>query len=335
MPIQKFISVSAVVFRNEKGEVLTVRKRGTRGFMLPGGKPEEGEGSASAAVREVQEELNFEVSRDDLQYIGTFITAALNEPGYDVRAHVFEWEPVDTGALNLLADLTPSAEIDEFRWVHPVNGPLDLQAPLNINAVFPALENRPCKMEIPAPVETVEHHDAIAVFCGASMGSDEIYAKTARELGAACAARKIDVVYGGGRAGLMGEVSAGAHEAGGKVFGVIPRFLVDAEQANTSICHLEIVDTMHERKARMAELTDAFVALPGGPGTLEEFFEVWTWAFLGVHQKPVALLNINGYWNPLLAMIDSMVEQGFVKAAYLERLLIADTVDELLDLLQS
>lgn len=327
-----FISVSAVVFRNESGEILTVRKRGTTGFMLPGGKPEEGEGAASTAIREVQEELNVHLTKNDIEYIGTYIAPALNEAGCEVRAHVFEWQPADTGSYEMLKDLSPSAEIDEFLWIHPENGDMRNQAPLNTNCVFPKLEKTPLQTEEAHLSPNTAQQKALGVFLGSSRGKDPRFAQVARELGGALAANHISLVYGGGRTGLMGELADGAHLGGGTVFGIIPRFMVEKERAHTGISNLEIVATMHERKSRMAELADAFVALPGGPGTLEEFFEVWTWGHLKLHQKPVILLNVDGFWNPLIAMIESMQQAGFVDPSYQENLSVVSSVEELLEI---
>lgn len=327
-----FICVSAVVFRNESGEVLTVRKRGTKGFMLPGGKPEEGEGAAATAIREVYEELRLKLTKDDIEYMGTYVAPALNEAGFEVRAHVFEWQPVDTGSFEMLRDLSPAAEIEEVLWVHPETGDHRHQAPLNTESVFPKLEKMPLQIEEPA-AKNNQPRKALAVFLGSSKGNDPHYAQIARQLGGALAEQNIALVYGGGRAGLMGELANGAHEAGGTVYGIIPRFMVEKEQAHTGISNLEIVADMHERKSRMATLADAFVALPGGPGTLEEFFEVWTWNYLQIHRKPVILLNVDGFWDPLLAMISSMQEAGFVNPVYMEKLKVVESVDGLLNLL--
>ncbi len=330
-----FITVSAVVFRNELGEVLTVRKRGTSGFMLPGGKPEEDESAPLTAIREVAEELNFRMERRDLKALGTFAAPALNEAGFSVYAHVFEWKPVDTGDLQLLADLEPSAEIEEFRWVHPASEQLENQAPLNTEYIFPLLCKRTGTAQVAPETASLpaQRKAAVAVFLGSASGTSSEFAQVARSFGAACATSHITVVYGGGRTGLMGELADGAREAGGTVHGVIPQFLADKEVANTAATHLDIVQTMHERKARMAKLSDAFVALPGGPGTLEEFFEVWTWSYLGLHSKPVALLNVGGFWNPLIELCESMRVAGFMREEYQENLIIADTVEELLEAL--
>jgi uncharacterized protein (TIGR00730 family) len=153
----------------------------------------------------------------------------------------------------------------------------------------------------------------VCVFCGSSPGRDPRYAAAARALGETLAREGIGVVYGGARAGLMGAVADAALGAGGEVVGVIPRSLVDREIAHQGLTSLRVVETMHERKALMGQLADGgFVALPGGLGTLEELFEVWTWGQLGYHLKPVALLEVAGYFQALLAFLDTTVAAGFV-----------------------
>src|SRR5262245_13303074 len=144
----------------------------------------------------------------------------------------------------------------------------------------------------------------LCVFCGSSSGRDPAYRAAAVELGALLAERRIGLVYGGAASGLMGAVAEATRAAGGEVIGVIPRALVEWAVAHTGLSDLRIVSTMHERKALMAELSDGFIALPGGIGTLEEMFEVWTWAQLGSHSKPCALLNVGGFYDRLLAFLD-------------------------------
>jgi hypothetical protein len=153
----------------------------------------------------------------------------------------------------------------------------------------------------------------ICVFCGSHCGNNELYANTAREMGRALAGRGIDLVYGGGRVGLMGELADAALLAGGSVIGVMPRSLVEREIQHTRITELHVVSSMHERKTKMAELADGFIALPGGAGTLEEIFEQWTWAQLGIHSKPCGFVNANGYFDPLRKMIDRMADEGFLR----------------------
>ena len=174
----------------------------------------------------------------------------------------------------------------------------------------------------------------ITVFTGSSAGTDPAYARAAVDVGEALAARGIAVVYGGGNVGLMGAVSTAASEAGGEVHGVMPEALVDKEIAHTGLTTFEIVPDMHARKMRMADLGDAFVALPGGIGTLEEFFEVWTWLQLGIHRKPVAVYDVRGFWRPMLTMLDRMVEEGFVTGSFRDSLLVATTPRELIRLLE-
>lgn len=170
----------------------------------------------------------------------------------------------------------------------------------------------------------------LTLFTGSSAGRDARYATAVRELAEALAVRGVGVVYGGGRVGLMGEVADAALGAGGEVLGVMPQALVDGEIAHPGLTRLEVVADMHERKLRMGELGDGFVALPGGAGTLEELFEVWTWQQLGIHAKPVALYDVGGFWRPLLAMVDHMVAEGFLAATYRDALVVADTPHDLL-----
>jgi len=171
---------------------------------------------------------------------------------------------------------------------------------------------------------------SICVFCGASSGSDSRYAAAAATAGRRLAERGIQVVFGGGRRGLMGVLAHAALEAGGRVVGVIPRTLVDRELADTTVTELRIVETLHERKAEMSALADAFIALPGGLGTLEELAEVLSWAQLDLHEKPIGLLDVDGYFASLEAFLDHAVAEGFVASRH-RALLLADVeIDRLL-----
>lgn len=175
---------------------------------------------------------------------------------------------------------------------------------------------------------------SICVFCGSNGGADPAYLAAAEALGSGLAERGIRIVYGGGRVGMMGAVADAARAAGGEVIGVMPQQLVDLEIGHTGIDDLRIVSTMHERKALMAELSDAFVALPGGIGTLDELFEIYTWAQLGIHAKPLALLDVAGYYRPLVAFLDHAVEQRFVRPNTREMLAVADDLDGVLAALE-
>jgi uncharacterized protein (TIGR00730 family) len=175
----------------------------------------------------------------------------------------------------------------------------------------------------------------LAVYCGSSMGTDPAFADAARSLGAAMAARDIGLVYGGGRLGLMGVVADAVLDNGGEAFGVIPQALIDLEVAHAGLTELHIVTTMHERKAKMTELTDAFVALPGGIGTYDELFEAWTWNALGYHSKPFALLNVAGFWEEMIRFLDTATEKGFMSASRRAQLLVAETIEEALSKLDS
>jgi len=171
----------------------------------------------------------------------------------------------------------------------------------------------------------------VAVFTGSAPGADPEYVRAAVAVGSALAAAGKGLVYGGGNVGLMGAVASAGREAGGEVVGVIPEALVDKEIAHDDLTRLEVVPGMHERKQRMADLSDAFVVLPGGVGTLEEFFEVWTWQQLGIHAKPIAIYDVNGFWNPLTVMIDRLVSEGFVGAQFRDGLIHVSDPSELLD----
>lgn len=171
--------------------------------------------------------------------------------------------------------------------------------------------------------------ERICVFCGASPGRSAGYVELARSVGAGLAARGIGVVYGGGRVGLMGALADAALAAGGEVIGVIPRRLVDRELAHSGLSDLHVVASLHERKAKMAELADGFIALPGGLGTLEELAEVASWAQLNLHTKPIGLLG-ESYWTPLLAWLDHAVAESFVSAEHAQLLTLDPDLDALL-----
>lgn len=170
----------------------------------------------------------------------------------------------------------------------------------------------------------------ICVFCGSRNGNRVEYPLAAMQVGTLLAKSGIDVVYGGGSTGLMGAVADAALEAGGKVIGVIPRALATKELAHAGLTEQLVVETMHERKWKMAELADAFLALPGGFGTFEEFCEVLTWAQLGMHVKPCALLNTAGYFNPLLSLLNHAVEEGFVEASHRKLIVTSTAPDDML-----
>ena len=174
--------------------------------------------------------------------------------------------------------------------------------------------------------------ERICVFCGSYSGAREVYGEQAHALGLAMAGRGIGLVYGGGGIGMMGAVADAVIEANGKVIGVIPFALAGKERAHPDI-DMRVVNTMHERKAMMAELSDAFIAMPGGFGTFEEIMETITWGQLGIHQKPVGLLNVAGYYDPMLAMIDRAVEEGFILPRYRKLFVASSSIDELFDLM--
>jgi len=171
----------------------------------------------------------------------------------------------------------------------------------------------------------------VTVFCGSSFGTDEIFKAQAILLGNKLAEENIGLVYGGANVGLMGAVADGVLEKGGEVFGVLPNFLRSKEIAHDHLTELFLVETMHERKTKMNELCDGVIALPGGFGTLEEFFEMLTWAQLGLHKKPIAILNIDGFYDSLITFIQTTVDKGFLKQVNQDMLIISDNIEDLLN----
>jgi uncharacterized protein (TIGR00730 family) len=170
----------------------------------------------------------------------------------------------------------------------------------------------------------------IAVFCGSSSGNRPCFSEAAEHFGKTMTRLGHDLVFGGGKVGLMGCVADAVLAGGGKVYGVIPESLRDRELAHTGLTRLDVVSSMHERKALMAEQADAFVALPGGPGTMDEIFEAWTWAQLGYHDKPCALLNVNGYYDQLIAFFKTMAGSGFLKAEYADMVIVEENPEALI-----
>jgi len=183
--------------------------------------------------------------------------------------------------------------------------------------IFPFLKNKKMKR--------------ITVFCASSFGTEKIYEEQAIALGITLAEQNIELVYGGANVGLMGAVADGALHAGGKVIGVLPNFLRSKEIAHLGLTELILVESMHERKTKMNDLCDGVIALPGGFGTLEELFEMLTWAQLGLHKKPIAILNVNGFYDSLIALLQTMTEKGLLKEVNREMLLVSDNIDDLLD----
>ena len=173
--------------------------------------------------------------------------------------------------------------------------------------------------------------NSLCVFCGSNPGASPAYAEAAANLGRTLAGRGLNLVYGGGRVGLMGVVADAALAAGGTVTGVIPEALATRELAHGALSDLQVVSSMHERKARMSELSDGFIALPGGIGTLEEWFEVWTWSQLGFQPKPCGLLNVAGYYDHLLAFLDHMTAERFLTDIHRGMAVVDDAPERLLD----
>lgn len=170
----------------------------------------------------------------------------------------------------------------------------------------------------------------ITVFCASSFGTEKIYEEQATELGKTLAKQNIELVYGGANVGLMGAVADGALNAGGKVIGVLPNFLRSKEIAHLGLTELILVESMHERKTKMNDLCDGVIALPGGFGTLEELFEMLTWAQLGLHKKPIAVLNVNGFYDSLIELLKTMTSKELLKEVNREMLLVSDSIDDLL-----
>lgn len=176
--------------------------------------------------------------------------------------------------------------------------------------------------------------NSITVFCGSSTGNEAQFTEQAYLLGKTLAQRNISLIYGGAAIGLMGAVANGAIEQGGTAIGVLPRFLQNKEIAHAGLSELILVDTMHERKQKMNDLCSGVIALPGGYGTLEELFEMLTWAQLSLHEKPIGILNIDGFYDELIAMIDKMVAKGFLNSAYKEMIIVEQEVDQLIQQMQ-
>lgn len=175
----------------------------------------------------------------------------------------------------------------------------------------------------------------ICVFCGSNNGANPVYLDAAERVGAFLAAQNIELVYGGGRVGLMGRIADACLANGGKVIGAIPQSLAAKEVAHQGLTELHIVGSMHERKALMAELADGFIALPGGFGTFEEFCEIVTWAQLGIHSKPCALFNVNGFYDNLIAMIDFSASQNFIREEHRKLVLIESEIEKLYELMKN
>ena len=176
---------------------------------------------------------------------------------------------------------------------------------------------------------------SIVVFCGSGDGYNESYRETAYGVGKTLAERNIRIIYGGAKVGLMGALADGALQHGGEVVGVIPYFLKTKEVAHEEVTEMIVVETMHERKLKMNEMSDGIITMPGGWGTMEEMFEMLSWGLLGLHQKPVGLLNVNGYYDALKALCNNMVQEGFLSENVNATLLISESIEELLEQMES
>jgi uncharacterized protein (TIGR00730 family) len=182
--------------------------------------------------------------------------------------------------------------------------------------------------------QAVSAVSSIAVYCGSSFGGRDAYRDAAEALGRAMARAGITLVYGGGRVGLMGTIADAVLNEGGSAIGVIPQLLLDKEVAHTGLTQLHVVPDMHQRKRMMADLADAFITMPGGAGTLEELFEIYTWAQLGYHNKPIGILNTEGFYDPLITMMRHTADEGFIRPAYLDLLVVNTQPDALLSTIQ-
>lgn len=176
---------------------------------------------------------------------------------------------------------------------------------------------------------------SITVFCGSSMGTEKIYQDQAWQLGKTLAANNIGLIYGGSKTGLMGAAADGAIANNGEVIGILPYFLSGKEIAHEHLTELIVVDTMHERKTKMNEMSDGVITLPGGFGTMEEFFEMLTWAQLGLHKKPIGILNVNGFYDDLLVLVQKMVDKGFLKKINQQMLQVSNSIDDLLQMMKN
>lgn len=174
----------------------------------------------------------------------------------------------------------------------------------------------------------------VAVYCGSALGKSSVYAEKAGELGDAFAREGYGVVYGGSNVGLMGKMADAVLEAGGEVIGVMPTHLQQREIAHTFLTEIHFVESMHVRKAKMVDLADAFIALPGGAGTLDEYFEVFTWAQIGLHKKPVILFNVNGFYDAIISHFEKMLDEGFIRDHQRELIKVATNVDEVIAFLK-
>nr|WP_120492789.1 TIGR00730 family Rossman fold protein [Corynebacterium lactis] len=341
------IVVAAAVVTDPLGRVLCVRKRGTDRFMLPGGKFEPGESTDApevTAARELAEELGLLIDISSLRPWGQASAAAANEEGFEVVGHHLRYVGEFTPEL---AALTPQAEIEELRWVDPWL-PTGKLAPMLVQYALPKLRAEATgatdsgsgaesaaqgtEHVSPGPGRIAPERvlESVTVFCGSGFGDRDLWRETAEELGTALGRERVELVYGGASIGLMGSVANATLDAGGEAVGVIPGVLVNKEISHTGLTRLETVGTMAERKSRMYELGDAFVALPGGAGTLEEFFEVWTQQHLGIHAKPVALLGAGGFWDPLVELLRGVVAAGFIRQELLDALIVVEGVEDVI-----
>ncbi|MDO5748007.1 MAG: TIGR00730 family Rossman fold protein [Actinomycetaceae bacterium] len=304
----QMIRVKSVLVFDGDRRILTVRKRGSQYYQLPGGKPEKEESACQTVVREVVEELGVTIDPDDLDYLGAFLGAAVNEAGCPVESEVF--------VMRVDGDFSvyPHAEIEEVRWWNVEEALECAQISAQIRTQFlPKLAGK----------------KRYSFFLGASPGSvtelpDQVY-----QLGNRLARDGHALIYGGGKTGLMGRISDGFYNCGGRVTGVTIRKLVEREIANPDVSVLVVAESMAQRKRMLMRYAEVIVVLPGGIGTLDEFYEAWALKYLGCIDAELVLVNVNGFWDTLLKLIDVQMQCGFISRKKREMVRIVDDIDDL------
>ncbi|WKD60421.1 LOG family protein YvdD [Corynebacterium ciconiae DSM 44920] len=312
-------AISAVIIRDPRRRVLTLAPSDSGDYTLPLQPQHSGESAEQAALRALSEQLGISLEAEQLTRCGVFTAEPEHSTDPTAPQQVSTTLFLCTEPVEAAAEQADRERDVAVRWVDPY-APGEHVAPLLKQTVLPYLSEQPVH--------------SVAVFTGASTGKDGRHLLAARELGAALAATGTRLVYGGGAVGLMGAVASAALDAGGAVTGVMPKKLVDGEIAHPGLSQLDVVDSMHARKQRMSELADAFICLPGGTGTLDEFYDVWTGQQLGYHAKPIAFLG-SDYWAPTMQALKIMVDEGFVRAEDYEALIVTDSPDDLLHQLRT
>ncbi len=308
------IMKSALILRDMTGRVLLVRYRGRDKFTLPHATVLTGESPERAVMRMAGTDLGIALTDLSLVEVGVFDSPLDDGREGPSEIHLFTHPSTRLGITSI--------DFDELAWMDVED--IEKDEALD-SAIFELLEKDLQASSI----------DWITVYTGAASGEDSAFEEAVEEFARTVVRKDIGVVFGAGAVGLMGVLADTVVSCGGRIIGISPRILVKNEVPHDGLTRLEVVTDMSERKLRMGALGKAFVALPGGAGTLEEFFEVWTWQQLGIHQKPVALLNTKGYWDHLLSLIDHMIANGFLSSAYREHLIVDDDPEALLAKLMS